>query len=52
MANIQILDLEVKKIVQLTNDEQYLIQGGLWCPIPSPWRPSPWSPLLLINCLG
>jgi hypothetical protein len=28
MAKIKILDLEVKKIVQLTSDEQYLIQGG------------------------
>jgi hypothetical protein len=38
MAKIKILDLEVKKIVQLTSDEQYLIQGGCrrrwwwwWC---------------------
>ena len=40
MANIKIFDLEVKKIVQLTNDEQYLIQGGCgW----RPWRiPRPW----------
>jgi hypothetical protein len=31
MAKIKILDLEVKKIVQLTSDEQYLIQGGCCC---------------------
>ncbi|MFM6784347.1 MAG: hypothetical protein ACKPKU_25025 [Dolichospermum sp.] len=30
MANIQIADLHSENFVELTAEEQYLIQGGIW----------------------
>ncbi|MFM6621554.1 MAG: hypothetical protein ACKPI9_16625 [Dolichospermum sp.] len=30
MANIQIADLHSENFVELTAEQQYLIQGGLW----------------------
>ena len=33
MANIQIADLHSENVVELTAEEQSLIQGGIWLPI-------------------